>query len=69
MLEAPSPTAARQRRFRERQRNGEVVVSIALTPAEVDLLHRLGCVDLARLEDRAALVEALHLLLSNISLR
>jgi hypothetical protein len=29
-------------------------------------LQRLGCVDLDRLEDRAALAEAVHLLLASI---
>jgi hypothetical protein len=43
------------------------MVTVELAPEEVDTLHRLGCIDLDRLEDRAALADALHLLLANIS--
>ena len=66
MLERPPSHAARQRRYRKRQRNGRLMVTVELAPEEVDTLHRLGCVDLDRLEDRAALAAAVHLLLANI---
>jgi hypothetical protein len=62
----PSAHAARQRRYRRRQRNGEIMVTIGLSPAEVDTLHRLRCLDLDKLEDRAAIADAVHLLLANI---
>ena len=67
MLERPpSYAAARQRRYRRRQRDGEVMVTVSLSRAEVDKLHRLRCLDLDKLEDRAALADALHLVLANI---
>ena len=65
MLNRPSAVAVRQRRFKARQRQGEVVISITLSPAETDVLYRIGCLDLDKLEDRAAIVEALHLALSH----
>ena len=58
--------AARQRRYRKRQRNGEVMVTVALSPSDVDKLYRLGCVELAKVEDRAALADGVRLLLANI---
>jgi hypothetical protein len=68
MLErAPSPAAARQRRYRRRQRNGETIVTVALSPEETDKLYRLRCLDAHQLEDRAAIADAIHLLLANIS--
>jgi len=68
MLERPRrrPHAARQRRYRQRQRNGEVIVSIGLLPHETAILHRLNCLDLDKLEDRAAIADAIHLLLAHI---
>jgi hypothetical protein len=42
----PSPAAVRQRRYKARQRNGRLIVTVELAPEEVDTLHRLGCVDL-----------------------
>jgi hypothetical protein len=68
VLERSPSHAARQRRYRRRQRNGELLVSITATPAEVDVLHRLGYLDLGRLEDRAAIADALHQLVANIIL-
>jgi hypothetical protein len=66
MLERPPSHAARQRRYRRRQRNGELLVTVALSPEETDKLCRLRCLDLDKLEDRAAIAEAIHLLLTNI---
>jgi hypothetical protein len=64
---APSPShAARQRAYRGRQRNGEVVVTVTLSRAETDVLHRLRCLDLGKLEDRAAIADAVHLLIASI---
>jgi hypothetical protein len=62
----PSSAAARQRRYKARQRQGEVVVTVALSPDETATLHRVGCLDLDRLEDRAAIADALHLVLAHI---
>jgi hypothetical protein len=59
--------AARQRRYRKRQRNGEVMVTVALSQEETDKLVRLRCLDLDKLEDRAAIADAVHLLLAHIS--
>jgi hypothetical protein len=61
-----SPSATRQQRYRRRQRAGEIMVTVGLLPAEIDKLHRLGCVELGDLEDRAALAHALHLLIEAI---
>jgi hypothetical protein len=66
MLERPPSHAARQRRYRRRQRNGEIMVSVALSPEETDKLSRLRCLDLDKLEDRGAIADAIHLLLTNI---
>lgn len=69
MLQRPPPSDShreRQRRYRQRQRQGEVMVTLGLLPSEVDKLCRLGCVDLADLENRGALAHALHLLLAAI---
>jgi hypothetical protein len=68
MLQRPSssPTAVRQRRFKARQRQGDVVVTVALTPDETAMLHRIGCLDLDKLEDRAAIANAIHLALAYI---
>jgi hypothetical protein len=66
MLERPpSPAAVRQRRFKARQLQGQLVVTITLSPAETDVLYRIGCLDLDKLEDRAAIVEALHLAIAH----
>jgi hypothetical protein len=48
----------RQRRYRRRQANGYVVVTVTLSRAETDTLHRLRYLDLDKLEDRAAIAEA-----------
>jgi hypothetical protein len=70
LFERPSralrPAAARQRRYKARQRQGEVVITVTLSPDETATLHRVGCLDLDKLEDRAAIAEALHLVLANI---
>jgi hypothetical protein len=62
----PPSHAGRQRRYRKRQRNGEAVVTIALSREETDTLCRLRCLDLDRLEDRGAIADAIHLLLAHI---
>jgi hypothetical protein len=64
----PRPHAARQRRYRQRQRNSEVMASIAFSPHETAILHRLNCLDLDKLEDRVAIADAVHLLLAHINL-
>jgi hypothetical protein len=56
----------RQARYRERQRDGVAVVTIGLTPDQTAKLHRLGLIALDKLEDRAALVVALHTLIDII---
>jgi hypothetical protein len=62
----PSHNALRQRRFRQRQRRHEVMVTISLTPAETSVLHRLGYLALDQLEDRAAIADAVRSMLGNI---
>jgi hypothetical protein len=62
----PSLAASRQRRYKARQRTGEVVVTLTLSPAETATLHRVGCLDLDRLEDRRAIADAVHLMLGHI---
>ena len=66
MLDRPPSHAARQRRYRRRQRNGEMMVTVALSREETDKLCRLRCLDLDKLEDRGAIADAVHLLLGNI---
>jgi hypothetical protein len=68
VLQGPSSGShrERQRRYRARQRNGEVAVTVFLTQDETGLLQRLGCLDVDRLEDRSALATALHLLLASV---
>lgn len=60
------PSAARQRRYRQRQRDGEIMVTIGLSEAETDKLVRLRCIDADKLENRTALIAAVHLLLAHI---
>ena len=62
----PSAAAARQRRYKARQRQGDVVVTFTLSPDETAKLHRIGCLDLDKLEDRHALGAAIHLMLAHI---
>jgi hypothetical protein len=58
--------AARQRRYRRRQKTGVVMVTTGFSPEEINKLHLVGCIDLNRLEDRGAIADAIHLLLANI---
>lgn len=64
----PSPSAAarRQARYKMRQRQGHVVVTLTLSPDETARLHRVGCLDLDKLENRAAIADAVHLMLAHI---
>jgi hypothetical protein len=64
----PSRHAQRQRRYRARQANGNVVISITLTPTETDTLCKLRCLDVDKLEDRAAIADAIHLLIESIAI-
>jgi hypothetical protein len=67
MHERSPSHAKRQRKYRARQRRGDVVVTITLTPEEIAKLHwPLQCLDLDRLEDRSAIANALHLMLGSI---
>jgi hypothetical protein len=66
MLQRAPSHAARQRRYRRRQHNGEVMVTVGLSQEETDKLCRLRYLDLDKLEDRAAIADAIHLLLVNI---
>jgi hypothetical protein len=63
----PSASAARQGRYKQRQRQGDVTVTLTLSQSETATLHQAGCLDIDRLEDRAAIVEGIHLLLGNFS--
>jgi hypothetical protein len=56
----------RQRRYRHRQSCGDVVVTLTLSQAETAKLCRLDCLKITRLEDRGAIVDALHLLLDSV---
>ena len=67
MLDRPHRRhAARQARYRQRQRNGEVMVNIGVSPHETAILHRLRCLDLDKLDDRQAIADAIHLLLAHV---
>jgi hypothetical protein len=66
VLERPPSHAARQRRYRQRQRSHEIMVTIGFSPDETAKLNRLRCLDLDKLEDRAAIADAVHLLLAHI---
>jgi hypothetical protein len=65
-MQRPPSHAARQRRYRRRQHRGELMVTLGLSPHEIDKLHRVGCLDLDKLENRGALANALHLLIAAI---
>jgi hypothetical protein len=68
-MDQPPPShAARQRRYRRRQRCGDVVLTLTLSPCEIDRLHRQGSLDLDALEDRSAIADAIHLLIGSIIL-
>jgi hypothetical protein len=43
-----------------------MMVTIEVTPSETAKMHRLGCLDLCKLEDHAAIVAGFHLLLASI---
>jgi hypothetical protein len=62
----PRSHAIRQRRYRRRQRCGDVTALVTFSQAETAKLNRLGCLALARLEDRDAVADAIHLLLASI---
>jgi hypothetical protein len=66
MLDRPPSHAVRQRRYKARQRQGDVVVTVTLSPDETATLNRVGCLDLDKLEDRSAIASALHLVLAHI---
>ena len=69
MLERPrrrQHAARRQRRYRARQRQRELVVTVALCPEETAKLSKLRYLSEAELEDRAAIADAIHLLLAHI---
>jgi hypothetical protein len=67
MLDRPTSNAVRQRRHRLRQKSGEVMVTVGLSQDETAKLVRLRCLDDGKQEDRAAIVQAVHLLLASIS--
>jgi hypothetical protein len=56
----------RQRRYRRRQRNGDIVVTITFRPDETARLNRVGCLELSKLENRSAIADAIHLLIAHI---
>jgi hypothetical protein len=60
---------AAQRRFRQREAAGDVLVSHRFTVAEVATLHRLGYLREHELENRAAIDAALGALLANIVIK
>jgi hypothetical protein len=66
MLDRAASHRVRMRRYRQRQRNREVSITLTLSEAEIDRLHRLRCLDLDKLENRAAIADAIHLLIGSI---
>jgi hypothetical protein len=68
MLQRPTSHAARQRRYRRRQRNGEITINVTMSEEETDKLCRLRCLDLDKLENRAAIANAVHILIASVSL-
>jgi hypothetical protein len=67
-MHQPPSHAARQRRYRRRQRCGDVVLTLTLSPREIDGLYQQGSLDLDALEDRGAIADAIHLLIGSIIL-
>jgi hypothetical protein len=65
MLERPP---SRQSRYRRRQRRGEVMVTIPVTPGVTAQLVQLGYLRETELEDRAAIAAAIVVLISNIKI-
>jgi hypothetical protein len=66
MAPDPQSHAARQRRYQRRQRDGDTVVTVALSQQHTAKLVRLGCLALERLDDRGAIADALRLVLDAI---
>lgn len=60
------PEAVRKRRCRARDKVGTVWAEIEFTAADTATLHKVGCLDLDRLEDSKAVARAVLLLLANI---
>jgi hypothetical protein len=66
---SPTPGARRIREFRQREKHGEIMVTVTLTPSETGILRALNCLTSdSQLEDRAAIAVAIHKLLASINL-
>jgi hypothetical protein len=63
MLERPP---SRQARYRRRQRAGEVMVTLSVSPEVTARLAQLGYLGEHELEDRAAIANAIVTLIANI---
>jgi hypothetical protein len=62
----PPSHARRQRRYRARQKAGKRVVEVELDTTETATLYDAGCLDPDKLEDCAAIVVAIHLLIEAV---
>ena len=58
--------AARMQRYRERQRDGRLSITLDVTPEETDRLCRLHYLTDCELEDRDRIAAAIHALIANI---
>jgi hypothetical protein len=58
--------ADRQRRYRLRQKNGELAVTITMSQDETTKLHRRGYLGEHELEDREAIAEAVVALIADL---
>jgi hypothetical protein len=65
---ARPPSRARQRRYRQRQAAGHIVVRIEVTQEETAKLWALGYLDDHQVEDRARIADALRRLIAGIIL-
>ena len=62
-----SPSAARARRYRKRQREGTRLIPLEIFDYEVEALVEYGLVDESHRSDRAQIAEGLRLLLFALS--
>ena len=56
----------RARRYRGRQKSGQLVITLAVTPSETHKLFCLGYLSECALEDRDQIARAVHDLIANI---
>jgi hypothetical protein len=56
----PAKSTERVRQFRQREADGELLVSLRLSEDETDVLHRGGHLALDAVEDKGAAANAIH---------